>query len=339
LPSGDRLSNRLVEVFSERYPGDKMASFGSGFLLGNGLVLTARHVLMPEAWGSGASDSLQFSARPLAFAKRSELKPAVLVWPQNAEDLLNEEIQDVAILRLLEYPDVATSPILLGLGEKEALGTIRVFAAGFPNFCAHGNIRDVAQITGRIPTLSDAKSGRYQITALKMEGGRDIDTNLDWHGISGAALFADHNNIIGVLTLRQENGRFDFIAERLDNLLERSDFATLLAILLASREAVVSTRFDSERAKAFTKAAVQYPAYATVFVRHLLEVELPLAAASPLERIWIYHALGEIGGEMAARGLSIALGRETSSFAMRYGIEAASRARRFLGNEGLRDDN
>ncbi|MFZ3324737.1 MAG: serine protease, partial [Methylocella sp.] len=235
-PRPDRLTRRLVEVFSEKWPNDPTASFGSGFLLGDGLVLTARHVLMPKNWWAQVPENLVLSARPLALAKKSPLMPAVVLWPPTVAELASDDTPDVALIRIAEVPGFRTGPFSLGLGEGEELGAVNVFAAGFPNWRAKGNIREVGQITGRIPTLSGARAGRYEVTALKMEGGRDLDDKLDWRGMSGAALcYGKH--IIGVLVLHEEDGRIDFLAVRLDDLLERPDFASALPPVLAGKSA------------------------------------------------------------------------------------------------------
>jgi hypothetical protein len=63
---------------------------------------------------------------------------------------------------------------------------------------------------------------------LRAEGGRDLDPDLDWHGMSGAAIFSG-TRIIAVLVLHQQGGRYDFKGERLDDVLEDTDFAATLA--------------------------------------------------------------------------------------------------------------
>ena len=220
---------RLTEIFTRLTPDSPRASFGSGFLLGNGIVLTARHVLFPRMWESETSSQISISARPLALAKTEDLRPAELVWPIDKAELENRNAPDVALIRIINCPDIDGRRIFLGLGEAEEQSTINMHAAGFPDFKCVDGLREVDQITGRIPTLTGARSGVYEITALKMDGERDLDTTLKWAGISGSPVFSDPYRIIGVLITREDKGRFDFQAVRLEELLQREEFVSALS--------------------------------------------------------------------------------------------------------------
>ena len=69
-------------------------------------------------------------------------------------------------------------------------------------------------------------------------------------------------------------------------------------------------RFNKARVLNFVKAATERPEVASELCQYLLDLHLP--GADPGERVWIYHALGEIAGETAAAGLALALNTETS---------------------------
>ncbi len=70
---------RLTEIKSKLADGQSF-SYGSGFLLDAGLILTARHVLVPDEWPSDAK--FVITARPRCVAKAgAEWLSADLVWP------------------------------------------------------------------------------------------------------------------------------------------------------------------------------------------------------------------------------------------------------------------
>ena len=114
--------------------------------------------------------------------------------------------------------------IFFGLGKSdEYLGTLDVYAGGFPNFLNRGGIREVAQVTGKLPLLSGARTGLFEITSLMTEGGRDVDNTSDWRGFSGSAVLFN-NRVIGVVTVRASDHKYDFGATRVDDLLDIPDF-------------------------------------------------------------------------------------------------------------------
>ncbi len=87
---------RITEIWSDSANG----SFGSGYLLGGGLILTARHVVMPE----GSKPPTVIKARPLGIAHRvTGLQPADLVWPDLAQ-LADLHAPDAVFLRLRDLP-------------------------------------------------------------------------------------------------------------------------------------------------------------------------------------------------------------------------------------------
>ena len=225
-------SHRLVEIYVRRDRSDDRGSLGSGYLLGNGLVLTARHVLMPKSWGNSTPTDLVIEARALAEGVDPPLRIAELVWPQAASALSDHEAPDVALIRLPSIPARAAEPVQIAFINDDD-PVVDVYAGGFPahrNNMAGPGLRESKQIFGRVPPLSGLRSGTFEITAIRMDGDRDLDLNLNWEGISGSALL-DRGRIVGVVITRAEGQGYDFRAVRLEHVL-RDDltFGRALAV-------------------------------------------------------------------------------------------------------------
>src|ERR1700722_19125379 len=105
---------RITEVWSDSANG----SFGSGYLLGGGLVLTARHVVLPE----GSTPPTIIKARPLGIAHQVEgLQDADLIWP-DLQQLGDQTAPDVALLRLRDFVDSDDAGPPLGPPNDEGKG-------------------------------------------------------------------------------------------------------------------------------------------------------------------------------------------------------------------------
>jgi len=219
---------RLVEIFSAKQPDDQRGSAGTGYLLGAGLVLTARHVLVPEEW-NGTPPNLTIFARALAQGPGALLEQADLIWPNDPRDLEDRTRPDVALIRLRSTPSDAAAKVLVGRSrqEREDEPEILVHAGGFPGFADmnKNNKRDTVQLTGRVEPLSGARGGLYEIKELNADKAR-----LDWHGISGAGLLAERALIGVVITQLRGNALSDFRAQRLEPLLRQfEDFRIAVA--------------------------------------------------------------------------------------------------------------
>jgi hypothetical protein len=232
---------RFTEIYSSRRPGDATnGSYGSGFLLGGGLILTALHVVVPASWG-GVPAKLEISARPLGAGKRNtNWLAADLVWP--AQAALAEDQPDIALLRLRDpIPEAsrgALPPLGLqddGAGEQEF--ATNVIAVGFPRFKSikglRGEVgrRDSHQISGVVQPYSALVSESFEIHNLQFGTEREqrpADAASDWVGFSGAPLIANRS-VIGVVVTALDKGRFDFRAARLKPLLDRADFLEVVS--------------------------------------------------------------------------------------------------------------
>lgn len=212
---------RITEVWSNRADG----SFGSGYLLGGGLILTARHVVMPE----GSKPPTVIKARPLGIAHRvTGLQAADLVWPDLAQ--LADPAPDAALLRLRDFVDADDVGPRLGPPDDDVEGHgTPVTATGFPAFvpCV-GMRRETEQIAGVIFLATALVAGRYEIKDMTVRDREKLNQELDWHGMSGAALLT-HGRVIGILITRKSAGqRYDFSAVRIETLLAISEFRTAI---------------------------------------------------------------------------------------------------------------
>lgn len=182
-------TGQVVEVL---VPGTAVG-YGSGYYLGGGLVLTARHVV-------------ERTGRPLVrFGTRAvgDPVPASVAWHGTGQ-------VDLAFLRL-EQADVAgegdAAPEwgYLALGNP-ASGPVPFTAVGFPR-SRSGSLtdghpfRDTLSVTGTVRLGGYHKSGQLDLVVTSTE----LSSQLDWKGMSGAAVFV-HDFLVGVVVRAASDG-------------------------------------------------------------------------------------------------------------------------------------
>lgn len=166
---------QVVEVLSAAPP----YTYGTGYVIGPTLVLTARHVLSDRVWvrfGAGPDPSVRIEAEP--------------VWRAEGEEV------DLALLRLATPLPRVRVP-RLGHILPETTRSLPFTAAGFPAFneiVYGGPVREVEQVDGQIRTLSNAKSGLVDL----FREDRPLTLGGEWRGMSGAAVFA-RDALVGVV--------------------------------------------------------------------------------------------------------------------------------------------
>jgi Trypsin-like peptidase domain len=259
-----RLDQRFVELFSARAPGDTSSgSYGSGFLLGRAIILTARHVICPPDWAQVPS-VLSITARPVRTLREDRTwLDADLVWPDREE--LGNQGPDVALVRVRDpLPELIGDENLpnVGFDSDDAERArhdfmLKVSSVGFPSFvfvsdrAGKESYRDSHQIVGVTKPYSALNSQTFEIDRIDFGRRRDDSGPLtsadNWVGFSGAALMSNRT-VIGVVVTAANNGVFDFRAVRLEPLLARRDFATALsgaATIVGEVAAVEAPRFDN----------------------------------------------------------------------------------------------
>jgi inactive STAND/Trypsin-like peptidase domain len=205
-------------------------SFGSGYLLNPGLVLTACHII--DDTGNDLPDPINIEVRPLADAKcGGGWREANLVWPR-AHEWRQHFAEDIALLQFT--PDAHTRAIAtqsrLGWGNLPKNQPMGVTAVGFPKFKQRSDdTRDTQQVSGEVAPLSSIKAQEWDVEYK----GRQPKNQEDWKGLSGAALFAG-DRLVGIISrkVRGETdfqaGMADFKAARLEPALQNDHFKTLV---------------------------------------------------------------------------------------------------------------
>ncbi len=162
--------DRVVEVW---VPDGSSSGgrFGSGYLIGDGRVLTAAHLLA----GVGAC----------------EVRPVGAEWTQG-EVAWSDSDSDLAVLRAAHRSDAARLHTRFGRFAGGARAPIR--AVGLPIAQRRSNatpdIRDVEEIVGEVAPLSGTKSGVLTVHVTGSVPSEDPTEQSPWGGMSGAALFS-----------------------------------------------------------------------------------------------------------------------------------------------------
>ncbi|GAA2344459.1 serine protease [Dactylosporangium salmoneum] len=196
--SSDWSAARVAEVLAG-------ARRGSGYRVGNGLVLTAAHVVA----GAGGVTVRFDAGRPGEWSA-----PARLAWSDPGADL--------AVLAFdppPAAPPAGPSPIGR-LGERRAV--LEVYCAGFPRWKlrTEGNrvYRDLAYVTGALAVPANRRSGTLEVRVDPPAEDPDPAAS-PWEAMSGAALWAGER-LIGVVAAhhrREGAGRLTAVPLRLDD--------------------------------------------------------------------------------------------------------------------------
>lgn len=216
---GRRLSiDRVVEVYR---PADERHAFGSGtgYLLDNGLVLTAAHVV---------GDSRTADVR---FAWNSDLVGAEVVWRRY--DRSGEGVD--AALRRVAVPDSTLARLPSARwGRLVTAAACPVEVIGFPaalDFWREDRLerRDVAHVRGEILPGSRWKTGRYDVqvsTPIPRTAARppwSTRRPSRWSGISGAAVCSG-GLLVGVVVEDLDPSGRGLVAVPVESLLADPEF-------------------------------------------------------------------------------------------------------------------
>lgn len=182
-----RVDPRVCQVAALRDSIDASGSIGSGFIIGDGRVLTAKHVIQPAHFEAAA-----WKVRPVGAAD----------WT-DAEVLATADGADIALLHI--DPDLIELPAWAGtalLGKLSSSEPAEVRTVGFPR--ANKDTTE-AEVTTRHPEdvrgeLRPATGALGANVAIHISGStpNHPDDTILWAGMSGAAVFAGRH-IIGVI--------------------------------------------------------------------------------------------------------------------------------------------
>jgi WD40 repeat protein len=216
--------NRLVEV--------KGISKGSGFLIADGLILTAWHLLRPSPGVAPASIVqvwIERDIRPGEPLKNAE-QPATVLWPCHEDP--GDDL-DFALLAIERSAAQQIRPV--AWASLPDWGKVDVTAAGYPDIAIDRKRkrREPKPINGWIQSAENVRSlreGRGTLTLKMLDEDAPAAHPADaWPGMSGAAVFAD-DVLIGIVRIAgREGDRHQLRVLPVDRLFARGDVAEALA--------------------------------------------------------------------------------------------------------------
>src|SRR5471032_812358 len=191
-------TDRLVEV--------KGISEGSGFLIADGLILTAWHLLRPSPGVAPASIvqvRIQRDIRAGEPLKKAE-QLATRLWPLTGEPGENFDFALLAIPRSQQITPVPWASL-------SKWGSVEVTAVGYPDVAIDQKLlrRDSKGISGWIQSADNVRSLSEVRGTLTMkirdEDAPAVPPAEAWPAMSGAAVFADQV-LIGIVQIAGKEG-------------------------------------------------------------------------------------------------------------------------------------
>ena len=187
---------------------------GSGYRLGDRLVLTARHVIAPALAGPGG----KLRVRP---ADVTGWLPARVEWEDADADA-------ALIVAEEEGWRAPGGESVLRWGKLAGSDPVQCAALGFPWASVRPDrMRDTAHVYGHLTPLGQLRQGRLDLDVTSAspsarEGGSP------WAGMSGAGVIAD-NHLVGVITVDPARYQDRLVAVPVGRLLADPGFGALLA--------------------------------------------------------------------------------------------------------------
>ena len=201
---------RVCELYAE---GPDAAGSGSGYRVGDRLVLTARHVIAP-AGGAGG----RVLVRPLGL---SGWLSARVEWGDTDAD---------AALVVIEDEDwrAPAGESVLRWGELAGSDPVPCAAVGFPWASARPDqMRDTAHVYGQLAPLGQLRQGRLDFDVASASPSHRLGGS-PWSGMSGAGVIAD-NHLVAVVTVDPARYQDRLVAMPISRLLGDEGFRARLA--------------------------------------------------------------------------------------------------------------
>ena len=202
---------RVCELYAAGPDGE---GSGSGYRLGDRLVLTARHAIAPTLAGAGG----RVLVRPVGVPG---WLPARVEW---------EDADADAALVLVEDEDWLAPPgeSVLRWGELVGSDPVPFAAVGFPWASARSDqMRDTAHLYGHVAPLGQLRQGRLDLDVASASPSARPGSS-PWAGMSGAAVIAD-SHLVGVITVDPARYQDRLVAVPTGRLLADPGFRAQLA--------------------------------------------------------------------------------------------------------------
>lgn len=202
---------RVCEVYAA---GPDVEGSGSGYRLGDRLVLTARHVVAPALARSGS----RLLVRPAGV---TAWLPAQVEW---------EDVDTDAALVVVGDEDwrAPTVESVLRWGELTGSDPVPCAAVGFPWASARPDrLRDTAHVYGQLAPLGQLRQGRLDLDVASASPSARPGGS-PWAGMSGAGVIAD-NHLVALITVDPARYQDRLVALPVDRLLTGPDFRARLA--------------------------------------------------------------------------------------------------------------
>ena len=201
---------RVCELYAAGPDGE---GCGSGYRLGDRLVLTARHVIAPALAGAGSRRLV----RPVGVAG---WLPARVEW-EDAD-------ADVALVVVEEGLGAPGRESVLRWGELTGSDPVPCAAVGFPWASVRPDrMRDTAHLYGQLATLGQLKAGWLDLDVASASPSAREGAS-PWAGMSGAGVIAD-SHLVGVVTVDPARYQDRLVAVPVSRLLADPGFRALLA--------------------------------------------------------------------------------------------------------------
>ena len=202
---------RVCEVYAE---GPDARSSGSGYRLGDRLVLTARHVIAPALAGPGG----QVLIRPYSVPW---WMPARVEWADADADAALAVIEDGGWR-------VPAGESVLRWGELVGGDPVPCAAVGFPWASVRPDqVPDTAHVYGQLAPLGQLKQGRLDLDVASASPSARVGGS-PWVGMSGAGVIAD-SQVVGVITVDPARYQDRLVAVPTSRLLGDEVFRARLA--------------------------------------------------------------------------------------------------------------
>ena len=202
---------RVCELYAT---GPDAEVSGSGYLLGNRLVLTGRHVVAPASAGPDG----RVLVRPVGAGG---WLPARVEWANADADAALVVIEE-------EGWRVPTGESVLRWGELAGNDPVPCAAVGFPWASARPDaMRDTAHVYGQLAPLGQLKAVRLDLDVASASPAVREGAS-PWAGMSGAAVIAD-NHLVAMVTVDPARYRGRLVAVPASCLLSDPGFRDMLA--------------------------------------------------------------------------------------------------------------